>query len=196
MPDFSKFTKEEIIRRKTAIEAGYVNDPADLGGETIWGITKATATEYGYTGAMKDMPKSLAFEIYDKMWWQRLWLDQVLAIHPLLADRLFDYAINAGRVNAVRSLQRLLNSLNNEEKFYPDQVVDGGMGKNTLAALNAYVNKRGEEGTEILVMALTHCQTYHYLDISEKRKTNERFTYGWFRRVFVEVVEYAKAYLG
>lgn len=195
MADYSQFTKEGIIARKTQLEAGYVNDPRDLGGETNWGITKATAAEYGYTGSMRDLPKSTAFEIYDKMWWQRLRLDQVLQYHPLLADRLFDYSINAGRANAVKSLQRILNSLNNQEKFWPDQTVDGAMGPATLRAIEALKQKRGQEGIAILTMALTHCQTYHYLDISEKRKANETFTYGWFRRVFEEIKVYAKAAL-
>jgi len=193
--DLSLFTKEQIIRRKTAIEAGYVNNSNDLGGETIWGVTKATATEYGYKGNMRDMPQSVAFDIYDKMWWQRLRLDEVLAFNPFLADRLYDYSINAGRANAVTSLQRILNSLNNQATFWPDMTVDGAMGPTTLRAMASLQAKRGSEGMAILAMALTHCQTYHYLDISEKRAKNETFTYGWFRRVFVEIQEYAKAWL-
>lgn len=196
MTDYSPFTKDGIIRRKTAIEAGYVNNKDDLGGETIWGITIATAREYGYKGAMRDMPQSLAFEIYDKMWWQRLMLDDILAFQPFLADRLFDFGINAGRKNAVIALQRILNSLNNQEKLYADLVVDGGMGTKTITAIKALQGIRGAEGMAILAMALTHFQTYYYLDISEKRKQNETFTYGWFRRVYQEVKEYAKAALG
>lgn len=196
MTDYSLFTKDAIIRRKTAIESGYVNNPNDLGGETNWGITVATAREYGYKGAMKDLPKQTAFDIYDKLWWQRLRLDEILAFQPFLADRLFDFSINAGRGNAVTILQRILNSLNNMEKSYADLKVDGAMGPATIGSIKSLQAIRGAEGMAILAMALTHCQTYYYLDISEKRKQNETFTYGWFRRVYTEIIEYAKAALG
>lgn len=196
MVDYSDFTKENIIRRKTAIESGYVNNKADLGGETNWGITIATAREYGYTGAMKDLPKQTAFDIYDKLWWQRLRLDEIVKFQPFLADRLFDFSINAGRKNAMIALQRILNSLNYMEQFWPDLVVDGAIGDKTINAIKSLQAKRGAEGMAILAMTLTHFQTYYYLDISEKRKQNETFTYGWFRRVYTEVLEYAKAVVG
>ena len=36
-PTLSDFTKDFIIRRAVAVEAGYVNDPDDSGGETNHG---------------------------------------------------------------------------------------------------------------------------------------------------------------
>lgn len=191
-----RFSREGIIRAKVAIESGYVNNKNDLGGETIWGVTKATALEYGYTGPMVSMPQSTALDIYVKLWWNKLYLDDVLALNPLLADRLFDYAINAGRANAVESLQRLLNVLNNQETHYADIVVDKGMGTKTLTALKAFFAKRGAEGMNYLMLGLTGMQTYHYVDISEKRKANETFTYGWLGRIWGEMRTYAKALFG
>jgi hypothetical protein len=43
---------DQLDAPTAAAEAGYVNNPADPGGETIWGITKAVARENGYAGPM------------------------------------------------------------------------------------------------------------------------------------------------
>ena len=185
------FTKNGIIKAKTAIEAGYSNNKNDLGGETNHGIIVATAREYGYTGPMKDLTVEQAYAIYDKGWWQRMLLDQVLEISPLLADRMFDFGINSGRANAVKTLQRLLNVLNRQEKLYPDIGVDGGMGPGTIGALKKYVAARGKKGVDILNFAMVSHQVAYYTDISEKRKQNEEFTFGWYDRVFQEMPSYA-----
>lgn len=186
----ARFSKEGIIRAKASIEAGYVNNKNDLGGETNHGITIATAREFGYTGAMKDLTEAQALDIYDKGWWQKMMLDQVLQINPVIADRLFDFGINSGRGNAITVLQRMLNVLNRQGKLYPDIVVDGGMGKNTIASLNSFKAARGDKGLNVLAFSLTCHQVSYYTDISEKRMANEEFTYGWYDRVFREMPEY------
>ncbi|EAA4127654.1 hypothetical protein DO649_26295 [Salmonella enterica subsp. enterica] len=186
-----RWSKEGIIESKTDLEGGYVNDPDDKGGETCHGVTLDTAREYGYTGKMKDLTRAQAFDIYDRGWWKKLKLDEIFAISPLLADRMFDFGINAGRANCVKSLQRILNVLNNEGKLYADIVTDGGMGPKTLGALNAYLKYRKDEGLSILIFALISHQVTYYTEISEKRKRNEKYTYGWYGRVFREMADYA-----
>lgn len=47
---------EELIKR----EGGYVNNPADRGGATKYGITQAVARENGWNGNMKDLPLEFA----------------------------------------------------------------------------------------------------------------------------------------
>ena len=56
---------DEIIRK----EGGYVNDPADSGGETNWGITVNRARQSGYNGDMRTMPRSVAEQIYAEDYW-------------------------------------------------------------------------------------------------------------------------------
>ncbi len=53
---------EELIKR----EGGYVNNPADRGGATKYGITEAVARANGYKGNMKDLPLDVAKSIYRK----------------------------------------------------------------------------------------------------------------------------------
>ena len=59
-----------FIDRVLAHEGGYVNHPQDPGGETNHGITLRTARANGYSGAMRDMTRAQAVEIYRKAFWQ------------------------------------------------------------------------------------------------------------------------------
>lgn len=198
---------EDIIRDKTAVEAGWVDDPDDLGGETNHGITRKTADdhrhlwgEYGWNGDMRTMPIELAYRIYYESWWKRMWCDRVddLLNHrgqPIegrtyLAERLFDFSINAGRKNGIRSLQRWLNALNRMESDYPDVNPDGAMGAQTFAALEAYCRRKDPEAMMKLVSLMHSSQNHHYLDISEKRVRNEKFTNGWVNRVWRDTKNY------
>ena len=114
------FTCENIIRKSVNVEAGYVNNPADKGGETNWGITYATAQEhkadliklFKWDGAMRNLTQPMAMWVYRHSWWDRLRCDELLAVHPFIADRIFDFGINAGRGAAGTNLQRILNVMN------------------------------------------------------------------------------------
>lgn len=55
---------DELIKR----EGGYVNNPADRGGETKYGITEAVARTNGFKGNMKDLPLDVAKAIYKKQY--------------------------------------------------------------------------------------------------------------------------------
>ncbi len=195
-------TRDSIIADKTAVEAGWVDDPRDLGGETNHGITKKTANEpeyralwikHGWDGDMKTLPKQLAYDIYIQGWWNRMSLDSILQIYPMLADRVFDFAINAGRENCGKSLQRVLNVLNRQQKDFADLVVDGGVGQKTIQALRTYIERNGVEGAGKITMMLYSMQCYHYVAISEAREKNEAFTNGWVNRVWRDFKIYAKS---
>lgn len=198
----SELTRDSIIVDKTGVEGGYVNDPDDLGKETIYGVTKTTANDpefrdlwdkYGWNGDMRTMPKALAFDIYVRGWWDKMQLDTILAINPTLADRVFDFAINAGRENCGKSLKRVLNVLNRAQQDYEDLPVDTGtVGAKTMAALKAYVAKNGLEASDKLTMMMFSMQNYHYVAISEAREKNEKFTNGWVNRVWRDFKLYAK----
>ena len=187
------FTAEYCMRHTVNVEAGYVNNPNDLGSETNCGVTYATAQEhkpmlvsrFGWSGNMRDLTPEMALAVFDAGWWKRLALDQILAIHPFIADRMFDFGINAGRSRAAVALQRCLNVMNRQGKDYTDIKVDGAISPDgaTVTALRALYAKRGTDGMLNLLELMADLQGAHYVEISEKREKNEDFTNGWATRI-------------
>lgn len=188
--DNSIMTREWIIKDKTAIEAGYVNHPDDLGGETNHGITKKLAEGYkeeladmfGWSGEMISMTKDMAYFIYVNEFWDLMKLDEIIVIEPAIADKLFDIAINTGPGRAGKWLQLFLNVMNNQGTLYKDIAVDGSIGPATISTLKTYISKRGERAIPRLLLGLLGLQIQHYINISDVREKNESFTYGWFSR--------------
>lgn len=164
-------------------EGGYVNNRADLGGPTIWGITQQVARSFGYAGDMKAMPRATAVTIYRKRYWLATSLDKVAQRYPELATELFDIAVNMGTAIAGTFLQRSLNAFNQQATLYADVVADGGIGAITLNALDAYRQRRGDAGGDVLLEAVRSLRGARYIEISEARPANETFTYGWFGRM-------------
>lgn len=101
-------------------EGGYVNNPADPGGETNWGITATVARENGYVGPIKDMDQSVAKTIYAR----KYWLPEFDQLPYPVAFQVFDAAVNSGVGQAVRWLQRSVGVAD-----------DGKIGSVTLAAV-------------------------------------------------------------
>lgn len=172
-------TVDQVIDEVIGKEGRYANNPNDRGGETMWGITAAVARANGYTGPMKDMPRSVAASIYRTQYVQVPGFDKVLAVSPALAAEMVDTGVNMGAAIPGPWLQRWLNVLNKQQKLYPDLKPDGQIGPMTIAALQAFLKARGAEGEQVLVRAMNCCQGARYLDITEKREANEDFVYGW-----------------
>lgn len=184
------FTCEFIIRDKTSIEAGYVDDPDDSGGITNHGVTQALANQYktalktkfGWNGNMRNLTTEMAFFIYKTHFWDKMKLDDVMKRSVFLADRLFDLGINAGKSVAVKNLQRYLNVMNNRQTYWKDIDADGAMGPKSLAALDAYIAKRGATGKDYLIDAMLDMQSTYYIELAERREKDEKFIYGWQAR--------------
>ena len=114
---------DTLFDRLMKHEGGYANNPADPGGETMWGVTKRVAREYGYTGAMRQLPKATAQQIADKLYWQAIQGDK---LDRAIAWQLVDAAYNHGNRNAVKMLQRAVGVAD-----------DGIIGNVTISAVNA-----------------------------------------------------------
>lgn len=163
------------------IEGSYVDNPADRGGPTNWGITESTARAHGYRGAMKDLTRDEAYNILERDYWLAPGFDKIAGLSLSIAFELCDAGTNVGPAHPSRWLQRWLNTFNRTAKKYPDLTVDGLIGERTLEALKIYLDWRGKEGESVLLQALNCSQGEYYLSITEKREVNEEFIYGWMR---------------
>lgn len=170
---------QAIIEGVISREGGYSNNPADKGGETMFGITVATARANGYRGPMRDLPRNLAASIYLQRFVVDPGFKPIAAINIAIGEELVDSGVNCGPSRPGPWLQRTLNLLNKRAKLFPDLVVDGVLGPATQAALLHVLRQRGAEGQTIILRALNVLQGAHYFEITERRDENEEFFAGW-----------------
>lgn len=171
---------QQIINGVIDREAGYVDHPSDKGGPTNWGITEAVARAAGYTGLMRDLPRNYAEAIYLRDYVTGPGFDKIVVLSADIAAELVDTGVNVGPGLPGPWLQRCLNLLNGQGKYYADIAVDGTIGPATVLALRAYLVKRGEPGRVVLLRMLNSLQGARYIEITEKREKNEDFIFGWF----------------
>ncbi len=170
---------DKVIEGILLAEGGYSNDANDAGGETMYGITIAVARANGYRGEIKDLPKDFAKQIYLNQYWLAPKFDKVALLSPATADELCDTGVNCGTHFAQGILQQALNLLNRQQADYKDIKEDSSIGSGTLAALAAFMTKRGKEGETVLVRTLNILQGGRYIEITKTRPANETFFYGW-----------------
>jgi len=166
---------DDVIDR----EGDYVHHPSDRGGPTRWGITESVAKAQGYTGAMRDLPRELAADIYRHIYWLSPRFDRVATRAPRIAAELFDTGVNMGTATAVGFLQRALNALNRSARDYPDVVIDRNIGPATLHALDGLLHARGPRAETVLLRAIEALQGERYIMLAERRPSQEAFLYGW-----------------
>ncbi|RYD24966.1 MAG: hypothetical protein EOP89_10215 [Lysobacteraceae bacterium] len=166
---------DDVLRR----EGGFSDHPADAGGETRYGITAAVARANGYAGPMRSLPLATARQIYRDAYWERPRLDAVANLTPGVAAILFDTGVNMGATVAVSFLQRALNALNRGARDYSDVQPDGVIGPATIAALTAFLARRGTGGAAVLTKAIEALRGERYVALAEARPANEAFLYGW-----------------
>ena len=188
MPDFL-----EAYKITMGNEGGYSKDPDDVGGETFKGISRRYNPQWeGWEiiDAMKSHPnfpsilKTMSnlddsvHDFYKKLYWDSNSLDDCPS--QVIANEMFDTAVNMGRNRAAKFLQESLNYLNRNERIFDDLEVDGDIGPASLRALN-FILDHGEE--ELLLKVLNVLQGSFYLEYMKKKPSQEKFMRGWFERV-------------
>jgi lysozyme family protein len=187
------YTQAGIIQDIIGVEGGYVNNSADAGGPTNWGITQVTATKYKtylvatyqWDGTMQNLSQAMATYIYIQEYWNVMSLDNVLAINsqtPLLADLLFEAGVNVGTGTVVKALQQTLNVLNNQGSYYSDIIVDGGLGNGTLNAIRSLLSARPSDGLPNLLWMVSALIGARYISIAVANESQEQFESGWENR--------------
>jgi lysozyme family protein len=143
-------------------EGGFVNHPADPGGMTNLGVTKAVWEEWlthPVTEAeMRALTPEKVAPLYRRKYWDRVCGDEL----PTGVDlAVFDYAVNSGPGRAVKALQKVLGV-----------AVDGALGPQTLAKAVAHDSS-----------ALVEAYNAERLAFLRALPTFETFGRGWSRRV-------------
>ena len=108
-------------------EGGYVNNPADPGGMTNLGVTKATWENWvgreSDEAEMRGLTPEKVEPLYKKKFWDAVRADEL----PVGLDYLmFDFGVNAGPGRAIKVMQSAVGV-----------TPDGGFGPLTLAAVQA-----------------------------------------------------------
>jgi lysozyme family protein len=173
--------KQNIINGIIKVEGGYVNDSSDSGGETNHGITIKVARDYGFMGNMRELSIDTAYLIYEKNFWNKLLLDDIVGMSELIAEEVADTGVNMGINRASTFLQRSLTVLNNKGTLFNDLTPDGHIGGKTLNALASYLNHRGKGGEKVLHKMLNCLQGAFYIELAERREKDEKYILGWFK---------------
>jgi lysozyme family protein len=158
-------------------EGGYVDNPADRGGPTRYGITQATARAHGYKGDMASLPQATAAQIYRADYWTVVHFDLVSALAPRVAEQMFDIGVNCGQGTAVTMLQRALNVLFGSALKTDGVISPGG---SSLATLKSYLAQRSGNDDETVLLEMIACfQGERYAELVERNAAQRAFIYGW-----------------
>ena len=173
---------DRMVGHTFQVEGGFSNVDSDPGGKTRYGITEKVARNHGYEGAMEDLPRELAYNIYRDAFFTGPKLDEIALRSMKVAREVFDAGVNIAPERAVALLQRALNLLNSRGRHYADIKVDGLVGPATLGALDAYFEQRPDMGEGVLLKALLVQRGSYYMDLAASNEEFEDFLFGWLRR--------------
>ena len=164
----SNETNESLFQR--ARKTGWADDPDDLGGQTMVGVTMATYEEYcrrkGYpkptTGRLMDLSYNDWKSILKMLYWDRCNEDEIRS--QSIAEIVCDFVWASG-VHGIKVPQDLVGV-----------IPDGIVGPKTLAAVNSR-NPR-ELFDQIKIARFDFIE-----DICRKRPANNKFKRGWMNRI-------------
>ena len=147
-------------------EGGYVNDPADRGGETNLGVTIGAWGAYLgraiQPGEMKALTVDTVKPFYKSMYWDKVKGDDL----PVGVDyAVFDFAVNAGVGRAAKFLQRAVGAVD-----------DAVIGPGTLALVAKTTPGK-------LLENFAKQKEAFYNTLAEKNPTQQKFLKGWLARV-------------
>ena len=161
-------SNEQLFEK--AKKKGFANDPNDLGGATMCGVTIATYTEYrrrkGLSKPTVEQLKAIKYaewlEILKTMFWDRWKADQIK--NQSVANFLVDWVWASGTYG-IKLPQKILKVS-----------IDGVVGPKTIAAVNAK--------DPAILFGLLRQERIDYTDrICKSRLQNRRYYTGWMNRI-------------
>jgi lysozyme family protein len=172
--------KNDILPITLKHEGGYVNDPADRGGETYRGVSRRANPNWrGWELLQKHLPlkrgdivndqelKNAVAEVYWEKYFKERKFNHIQSC--LVALQLFDFAVNGGY--SVRGLQRLLN-----KRFNANIAVDNLIGQQTVGAINSC-------DPQSLSIAILEWRKEHFDSIIMRDPSQSKFERGWNNRL-------------
>lgn len=188
-----------------AFEGGWCDVQGDAGGETYagiarnffpawrgWSIVDAAKAHssfrqgaLAFSAHLAALPglADMVTDWHRTEWWDRMRLEQ---FPQIVADELFEQAVNLGRSGSGRSVQRLCNALNYDKRIgkrlFADLAEDGCLGPRSLDAMAVLL--QGRITAKAFVHALNGLQVAHYVGIGSKSFSHRKFMDGWMTRTY------------
>ena len=155
-------------------EGGFVDDPADRGGATNFGITQRTLNAWRYSkglslAGVEILVPATAQEIYFDLYWKPFSFSEISLIGPAIA--IFDAGVLFGTGAGILGAQRALIATG-----YAGVTVDGTVGARTLEALNS-------TNPSFFLRVFVAQLALHIADVCAKRSQDVKFQRGWTDRV-------------
>lgn len=175
-------------------EGGFVNNPADKGGPTNFGLSQKflesnCASKVGpfYQSSfspefIKNISEEAAIEVYEKIIWKPIY-GEILSQD--ICNYYFDMVVNHGEIQATKMLQRSLwaavpytiNPL-----LHPDKILDDGILGNLTINVTNYRQSPPIVAHPLLpILRATRAQYYHCL---AKKAGQDQFLEGWLKRTY------------
>lgn len=166
----------EVVLRH---EGGFVDNPADPGGATKYGISLRWLAQRGGLGDfdhdgdvdvddIRIMDRDQAMLLYKQNWWDRY--DYGHIHDTAVATKIFDMAVNMGAPQAHKLVQRALAAVDHPV------AIDGVFGPNTLRAVNS--------SESCLLEVLKATQAMFYWHLVQIKPQLAEFEVGWMRRAY------------
>ncbi len=182
----SDFNKALALALKN--EGGYANDPHDPGRETYCGISRRfwphwdgwkLLDEYQVKYGTLKINEVISYstleadvaEFYLNIYWLPLKCDKIVNVP--LAESLFDFGINIGRIRAVRILQKTVNAHAGRRRLK----VDGRIGHKTLAGVEAACMASAKFPDRYMIARIQF-----YLDLCQAAPRKYRYLENWVMR--------------
>ena len=177
---------ETALQKTLGHEGGYAFVPGDRGGETYkgiarnyhpdwqgWAIVDRIKTAYGGKLPHDYKIKSpvldqMVHDFYKRVFWDSIHLDEVN--NTALQEIIFDIFVNS-RKSGIKVIQSVLRN-----QFNQDIVVDGIMGRQTVAAINRCKSSD-------LFDAIKEARINFYKQIAQ-HGNNAQFLRGWLKRAY------------
>lgn len=170
---------QQILDRLLKWEGVHSKDPDDPGGETYSGISRRWNPDWqGWK--FVDAKDAVTAKFWVTDFYSRKWTEYGMdkLENNIVAEAVFDYAINAGVSNAIKGLQYALNRCGRSVS------VDSKMGPQVIEAVKRVSLTNAEpELLEWLAVA----RIERYIDVIRGNETLAKYRSGWIKRAVSHV---------